>query len=128
MRLALKILVGAFAVIGVTCAAFALYVYMVLPRCTFAQTPQSVAPDGKHFAVVEWRTCEPSANSWFRVVLGASQSKERFGVVEGPGTPQLGLTWGHSAELIVSYPPGAMLQLVATNGDLPRVTLRRSDE
>ena len=128
MRLAIKVLVGVFAVIGVAYTALLFYAYLFVPHCTFAQTPQAVSPDGKHFAVLEQSTCEDVAKSWSRVVLGARASKERFVVVEGRGTPHLALTWDHSAELVVSYPPGTVLKQLGTDGDWPRVTLRRSDE
>ena len=128
MRLALKVLVGVFAVIGAAYTAFALYVYLFLPSCRFAETPPSVSPDGKHYAVFEQRTCEDPAKSWSRVAMGQPGSKGRFVVVEGRGPTQLGLTWSHSAELVVTYPRGAVIQQLGTEGDWPRVTLRRSDE
>ena len=124
MRLALKVLVGVFAVIGAAYSALALYVYLLVPSCTYGETPQTLSPDARYFAVFEQTNCKDVAKSWSRVVLGKRGSKERFVVVEGQGPSQLMVTWGGPAELVVWYPAGATFKQLGTDGDLPRVTLR----
>jgi hypothetical protein len=126
--LALKVLVGVFAVIGAAYTALALYVYLFLPNCTFAATAQSFSPDGKHFAAYEQRTCKAVDESWSRVVLGKHGIKERLVAVEVRGTTRVSFVWASPQELVVSYPPGAPIKQLGTDGDWPRVTLRRSDE
>jgi hypothetical protein len=128
LRLALKALVGVFAAIGAAYTAFALYVYLFLPSCTFAETAQMISPDGKHFAVREQRMCKNVDDSWSRVALGKPDMKERWVVVEVRGAGPVSLVWEHSQELVVTYPPGASVRQLGTDGDWPRVTLRRAGE
>jgi hypothetical protein len=124
VRLALKVLVGVFALIGAAYTA----VYVFLPSCTFAETAPMVSPDGKHFAVLEQRTCKNVDNSWSRVALGKPDMKERWIVVEVRGAAPVSIAWQHSQELVVTYPPGASVKQLGTDGDWPRVTLRRAGE
>jgi hypothetical protein len=128
VRFALKILVGVFAVIGAAYTAFALYVYLFLPSCTYAETAQMISPDGKHFAVREQRTCKNVDDSWSRVVLGKPDMKGRWVVAEVRGVGPVSVVWEHSQELVVTYPPGASVKQLGTDGDWPRVTLRRAVE
>jgi hypothetical protein len=128
LRLALKALVGVFAAIGVAYTAFALYVYLFLPSCTFAETAQMISPDGKHFAVREQRMCKNVDDSWSRVVLGKPGMQERWVVVEVRGAGSVSLVWEHSQELVVTYPLGASVRQLGTDGDWPRVTLRHAGE
>jgi hypothetical protein len=124
VRLALKVVIGVFAAIGVGYVGLLAYGFLFLPMCTLASTAQATSPDAEYFAVYEHTVCDDPNLSKSHVLIGQRDVKERIVAARVQGTTDVGLTWKGQRELVVSYPVGAEVTKLGPYEGWPRVTLR----
>ena len=124
MKRFLRIVVAAFALIGVGYVLFALYVFKFLPKCAASSSEALVSPDGKFYAVVTRSDCEQRARTHAYVEMGRPGEKERIVSLEVQGTTEARMSWNGDRELIVSFPPAAVVKAYAPDDEWPRVVQR----
>jgi hypothetical protein len=127
VKIALRIVVGVFAVLGVAYSALWLYATFLLPHCMLSYTAQATSPSGQYYAVYEQRICQDPNKSKSEVNIGKRGLKERIVALQIRGTTQVGLTWTGNSELLISYPNDASVKQLGPYDGWPRVILRKTE-
>jgi len=126
MKVALKVIVGVFAVIGFASVAIAIYVNVAVSPCSlFAQ--QAASPNDDYSAVFEQIICKDPAKNRSTVILSRRGAKERPVAVEVHGASQVVLRWPNPTSLEVAYPAGTAVKKYDLPDGWPEVILKASD-
>ena len=125
MRLALKTIVGVFAVLGVAYTALWIFMTFFLPHCMLAYAAQATSPTGQYSAVYQQSICEDPNRSRSEILIGKRGVRERIVALEVRGTTQVNLTWADDSKLFVSYPTEASVKELGPYEGWPRVILRK---
>ncbi len=128
MRLLLKVLVGALAVLGLVFIGMTLYVNMVAGPCIYQPGVPVATMNGRYSATFEQTTCSDSAKSRADVRMSRLGSSEVLILLEITGTNDVTLTWASDSELVVSLPRSASVKQVSFADDWPRVTLKFKEQ
>ena len=86
MSLALKTIVGVFAVRGVAYTVLWFYAAFFLPHCMLSYAAQATSPTGKYFAFYQHSVCQDPDKSRSEVLIGNveyrnASSRWRFGAL-----------------------------------------------
>jgi len=128
MKLALKIIVGVFAMIGVSFTALTIYANIGRTSCSLALLGQAASPGDEYSAAFEQSICKDPAKSRSRVVLSKRDVKEQYVAVEVHSTSQVGLTWASATKLVVSYPASVFAKKYDVAEGWPEVSLKPIEE